>query len=223
MNLGNWVMLALFAALVVCVILLTKGCNKPPDMSKENHIVDSITNKAKADSIYAVRYKDSTDKAISQLRRSNDSLHGKQQVSEARLNKAGEKVMGLLSKIDSLQNANDTSGEIQACNDLRQTIINDSALLIGYEVLSDSLINRLKLERGQADTVKGHIFNMFTDANGSLFEISRNYSILEANYKKVSAQAKRRFSLGPSLSAGLIGGKVTIIPGIGLAYSLIKF
>lgn len=223
MSISNWVMLFLFAALVVCIVILTRGCNKPPDMTRNNKIVDSITRKEAKDSLDARRYKDSTTKVIAAVRRSNDSLQGKQQVSEVKLNKEGMKVMGLLSKIDSLQNAQDTSGEIAACADLRQTIINDSALLMGYEYLSDSLINRLKLERGQADTVKGHIFNMFSDANQSLFEISKNYSILEANYKKVSAQAKKRFGLGPSVSVGLVGGKITIIPGVGIAYSLIKF
>lgn len=216
-------MLILFAALVVCVIILMRGCNKPPDMSKENHIVDSITQKAKSDSIYAGKYKDSTDRAIASLRRSNDSLHGKQQSSEVNLNKEGRKIVGLLSKIDSLNNANDTSGELQACNDLRQTLVNDSALLIGYEALSDSLIDRLKLERGQADTVKGRIFNMFTESNSQTFELSRNYSILEANYKKVVAQSKKRFVLGPMVTAGLVGGKVAIIPGVGIAYNLVKF
>src|SRR5579872_4745160 len=112
MSVTNWIMLIMFAALVVCIIILTRGCNKPPDMSRENHVVDSITTKAKADSIYAVKYKDSTDKAISVLRRSNDSLQGKQKISEKTLNKEGSKVVGLLAKIDSLQQANDTSAEL---------------------------------------------------------------------------------------------------------------
>ena len=216
-------MLVLFVSLVVCVMMLTKGCNKLPDHTADTHFVDSITNKAKRDSVNGVLYLDSVNKVTAALRKQNDSLEHLKNHSESAVNQAKNSIVKLVSTIDSLKAANDTIGELQGCDDLRQMLVNDSALLVGYEYLSDSLIDKLKQERLLSDTVKTHIFNMFSDANNGLFDISRKYGLLDADYKKAVKMATKRIGIGPELTATLNNGKVVVLPGVGLHYSLFKF
>lgn len=216
----------LIIGLCLCagLVYLLNGCEsrRGPDNTSNKIFVDSIINKAKEDSIIAKKIVTHLTDSLGQLRRENDSLETTQKKKEGLVNTAGRQILGLISRIDSLKIANDVSGQLKGCDSLRQLYEDAAKIVGGYEYISDSLIDRLKLERHLSDSVKNYLWGMFTDANNSLFSIGLKYDKLDADYKKLNGKPKR-FSIGPSAGAFITNKGVGYGAGITISYTIIKF
>lgn len=206
------------------LIFLLRGCENKPgsDNTLNKQFVDSIVNKAKADSTAVKKTVIQLTDSLTQLRRENDSIETVQKKKEGLVNSAGKQILGLITRIDSLKAANDTSGQLRGCDSLRQLYDDAAKIVGGYEYISDSLIDRLKLERHLSDSVKNYLWGMFTDANNSLFSIGLKYDKLDADYKKLNGKPKR-FSIGPSVGAFITNKGVGYGAGITISYTIIKF
>jgi hypothetical protein len=209
---------------IAVIWFLAKGCgHKPgPDNSLNKAFVDSITQKAAKDSVEAKKVVASISDSLAYFRRSNDSLHNLQKRSESIVNKAGGRILALNSRIDSLKRIGDVAGQLKGCDSLRKEVENAAKIVSGYEYVSDSLIDRLKAERKQADSVKNYLWGMFSSTNSDLFEISRKYHNLDANYGKLNVKPKR-WGIGPGVGAVITSNGVKPGISVSLHYDFIRF
>lgn len=219
--------IGIYAILIIVGIfaawLLLRNCGKiGPDHSMDKKVVDSIVEKALRDSIAGKKHVDYLTDSLAQERHKNDSLSSLQHQSEEKVHEAGNKIAMQIAVINALKEKKDTIGELNACDSLKNLYEGAAKIVGGFEYLSDSLITRLKLERGLSDSTKNYIWSMFSSANQNLFEVSRKYGNLYADYQKLNKKPKR-FGIGPELTVSIVNGNVKIVPGIGAHYSLIKF
>lgn len=210
--------------IVAGIIFFYRGCEskRGPDHSADVKTVDSIVQRAKSDSATAKKIVDHLANELASLRFSNDSLISVQQQSKQLVNKAGGQILGLITRIDSLKQKNDVLGQLAGCDSLKELYEGAAKIVGGYEYLSDSLIDKLKSERGLADSTKNYLWSMFSQSNQQLFAIGLKYDALYADYKKINIKPKK-WAIGPSIGAFITNKGVGYGAGITITYSIIKF
>lgn len=224
MHLPNWTYLVVFIIGIGLCWYVMRGCenNPGPDHSQDKVYVDSLVKKAISDSVIAKQTVAHLTDSLSQFRRANDSLEREKNKKEALVNAKEEQIFGWISRIDSLKYANDTAGQLKGCDSLKGLYEDAAKIVGGYEYVSDSLIDRLKLERHLSDSVKNYLWVMFTEANNRSFSIGLKYDNLAADYKKINVKPKR-FGIGPSAGAFITNKGMGYGVGINVHFDIFRF
>lgn len=209
--------------ILVLVFLQWKSCKKEPDKSViYDHQVDSISSVLKThDSVNLHRIVEAEIKA-DQLESSRDSALKILAISKSELKWKDKDIANLVDQIDVAEGNKDTSQVVDLCDSLKRAYPIAKGLVTEYILKNDSLQALNSHILTQKDTIIGRLNSMFTEANNSLFQVSRIYSNLSAGYKELQKENGKRFGFGPQLTVGWVGGRIAVFPGIGLYYSLIK-
>jgi hypothetical protein len=202
---------------------LFKGCAKPgPDHSGDKKQIDSLTAVIKVHDATHQKEIDSVVKDNVTLHNEKDSLIAIHKADELSLISQGEDIAGLIDQINKAESTKDTAGIISGCDSLKNQFLSAKGLVVKYVRVNDSLLVVNDKIIANKDEIIGRLNKMYTETNQGLFETSLKYNNLYADYKKVNVKQKR-FGIGPVVAVGISGGKIAVIPGIGVQYSLIKF
>ena len=221
----NKIIFILSLALLVAIVLLWRSCNKPDIHEQTEHQkrVDSLVQRAIADSIAKVRLQDSANKKIAILSHQKDSLENILAVTKGSLKGKDKDIQGLIDEINKAESSNNLTEALIACDSLKTAYPIARGLVTQYITTNDSLRKANNAIISQKDTIIGRLNGFFTDANNRLFEVSRLYGLQGEDLKKAQKNANKRFSVGPVVGGGIGGGKLSPFIGIGVTYSFIKF
>lgn len=219
------VVFILAIACVVLAFLYFRSCTSKPNTvdEKRDHAVDSMRQKAIADSVQWHKDKDSLNKINTVLSQQKDSLERIAAAGKQALKGKDVDISNLVDKINAAEANHNDSEALVACDSLKAQYPFVRELAIAYMNANDTLkkvndsIIRFK------DQIIGRLNSLYSDANNSLFETSRAYGNQKVELQKAQKQANRRFSIGPQIGVGIADNKVVPFVGIGLSYSLIKF
>lgn len=210
---------------VVLVFLLVRSCTDKPNTqdAQRDHEVDSIRQKAIADSTQWHKDKDSLSKINTVLSHQKDSLERIAAAGKQALKGKDVDISNLVDKINAAEANHNDSAALAACDSLKAqhpiirqiaaTYINANDSL---KRVNDSIINF-------KNSIIARLNGLYSEANNSLFQISNDYGNQKVELQKAQKDAKRRFGIGPQISVGVFSGKIILIPAIGLHYTLIKW
>jgi hypothetical protein len=211
------------AVLLAGVAYFCRGCghNIGPDHSNDKRDVDSIVEKSMADSIKWGIQRDSVYKIIAFLQMGKDSLTKVITTYKVDIHRQGQDIQGLLDELDKAEADKDTASYYAGCDSLRGEFATAKGLVLHYMSANDSLASTNFHILTQKDTIIGRLSLLYTEANNSLFDVSRRYNLLYSDYKKINVKPKR-WGIGPGIDVVYVNG-IKIVPSIGLHYDFIKF
>jgi len=209
---------------LLCVILWENGCNKKPgpDHSSDKKSIDSIAfvmQQHDQQNKYAI---DSLSKKADSFKNDKDSLTAIIVSYEKNLAKQSNDIGELIADLNDAEAQKDTLRTLNRCDSLRDAVINAKAV-VGYYIFSNDSLRKVNDEIIATKTeIANRLNQQLIDCNNGFFQTQLKYSQLYADYKKINTKPKR-FSIGPFVGAGIMGGQIKVIPGIGITYSLIRF
>ena len=212
------------ACLILGILLYMKSC-KPgaPDHSAGDRKVDSLNAILKVHDSATFKVIDSVKRVAATAIKAKDSLIKELTVIKGSLKGKDKDIAGLVEEINAAETARDTLALLNACDSLKMAYPIAKGLVTQYIMRNDSLIAVNAQIITAKDTIIGRLSSLFTETNNTLFETSREYNNLSADYKKMVKKAGRRFGVGPEVTIGLVNGNISVVPGIGLHYSFIRF
>lgn len=221
----NKIIFGLSLALLVVVVLYWESCHKstliPP--TKSDSTVDSIVKRAIADTLQVHHFADSVNKENIVLKNQRDSLLHVLDVTKGSLKGKDKDIQALIDNINQAEAGNNQSAALAACDSLKAAYPIAKGLVTQYINTNDSLKRSTNQLLSNKDTIIGRLSSAFNEANNQVFELSRTYGNLSADYKKALKQANKRWSIGPSAGYGIAGKGMGPFIGISLNYSLFKF
>lgn len=210
---------------VVLVFLLVRSCTNKPNTqdAQRDHAVDSMRQKAIADSTQWHKDKDSLSKINTVLSQQKDSLERIAAAGKQALKGKDVDISTLVDKINAAEANHNDSAALAACDSLKSqypivrqiaaTYINANDSL---KRVNDSIIN---FKNG----IIGRLNGLYTETNNSLFQISKDYGNQKVELQKAQKDAKKRWGIGPSVGMAIANGKVGAYLGFGLHFDIIKF
>jgi hypothetical protein len=211
------------ALLIVCVLFWRSCQSNPSSSTKRDKAVDSLVQKAIADSIVKNKVLDSANKKIAVLSHVKDSLENILALTKGSLKGKDKDIQALVDEINKAEANNDQSAALAACDSLKAQYPIAKGLVTQYISTNDSLRKSTGAIIAQKDTIIGSLNRLFTEANNQVFQFSRLYNLQSGDLKKAQKSANKRFSIGPVFGGGIADNKIVPFVGIGLTYSLIKF
>lgn len=216
--------LILGIACVVFLALWLRSCQSKPFVPLPgDKKVDSITGILKLHDSAHFKVIDSVQGLVKTALKERDSAINEITVIKGSLKGKDRDIAGLIEELNIAQQSKDTSAILTLCDSLKRAYPVAKGLVTAYILKNDSLIVLNAQIIGAKDTIIAHLNSMFTETNNGLFETSRQYGILSENYKKEVKKAGKRFGFGPQITVTIVNGKVGVLPGVGLSYSLFKF
>lgn len=210
--------------LILGVLLYMKSCKSvTPDHSAGDRKIDSLNAILKVHDSATFKVIDSVKQVAAIAIKAKDSLAKELTVIKGSLKGKDKDIAGLVDEINAAETARDTFALINACDSLKLAYPIAKGLVTQYISRNDSLIAVNAQIITAKDTIIARLSGMFTETNNALFEVSRQYGNLSTDYKKMVKKAGRRFGVGPEVTIGLVNGNISIVPGIGLHYTFIKF
>lgn len=189
---------------VICFILL-KGCGKTgPDHSQDKKEVDSTAAIIRLNNDRAQKSIDSIALVNISLKKTSDSLTVLVKSSKYYVNVKGQEIAGLISRINELQTAKDTLGQLSNCDSLQEEVTDAIGLVGHYEYLTDSLETTLKTQLSNKDTIIARVNGMFTETNQALFATGLKYDALFSDYNKINKRLKFSRGLGKGLAIAVL-------------------
>lgn len=202
--------------------LLIRGCVKiGPDHSADKTANDSTVEKAIKDSLAWGVQKDSICKIIAFLQMGKDSLSKIITTYKVDLHRQGQDIQGLLDELDKAETDKDTAEYVRGCDSLRNEFVTAKGLVLHYMSANDSLASTNIHILTQKDTVIAHLSSLYSEANNSLFDVSRRFNLLYGDYQKLNVKPKR-WGIGPGIDIVYVNG-VKVVPSIGLHYDFVRF
>lgn len=216
--------LILGIACAVFLALWLRSCQSTPlDTTIADRKVDSINTVLKVHDSAHIRVIDSAAKVIVKERRRGDSLEHGMSLIKGSLKGKDKDIAGLVERINEAEQAKDTAAIMAGCDSLKMTYPIAKGLVTEYIMRNDSLMAVNHAIISEKDTIVAHLNAMGTEANASLFEISRQFGNVSAQLKTEIKKSAKRFGIGPQITLTYIDGRVTVAPGIGITYSFIRF
>lgn len=212
-------------ALLVIVVLYWRTCHSSPlpSPTKSDNTVDSIVKKAIADSIILGHVVDSLQDDNVRLEIRNDSLLQILTNAKGELKGKDKDIQGLVESINSAEAKKDTAGALTACDSLKAAYPVAKGLVTQYIKTNDSLIQLNAQISHNKDTIIGRLSSAYNEANSMLFETSRQYGLISADYKKALKQSGKKWGIGPGIGGTVVNGKFQPILDISIHYDLFKF
>ena len=222
----TWIFAAIGIALVAAAVLGIRGCivNKtvvvqPPTYTQR--IIDSV----KAREQLAQTKADSLENVIQKQKKEKDSFIVINDRQQSKLQVASVQVKSLVKQVEIYRGYKDTLAQLKACD----TLI--------------PVVTQLTQEVDKAGEINRALRNSFDSLYGSnslkMALLDYNYTALKENFDNVTANAlkleksnqklskKKRFALGISAGAGVVGGKSGVklgyFLGPSITYSLVRF
>lgn len=212
---------------IVCVVFLAlwlRSCQSKPFIPLPgDKKVDSITAILKVHDSAHFKVIDSVQGLIKVAIKERDSAINQLTIIKGNLKGKDKDIAGLVEELNNAQQSHDTSQILTLCDSLKRAYPVAKGLVTAYILKNDSLIALNTQIIGTKNTVIAHLNQMFIETNNGLFETSRQYGILSENYKKEVKKAGKRFGFGPQITVTVVDGKIGVLPGIGLSYTLLKF
>src|ERR1700749_3663321 len=212
-------------SLLVVVVLYWRSCHKstliPP--TKSDSTVDSIVKRAIADTFRVHHFADSVNRENVVLKNQRDSLLHILDLTKSTLKGKDKDIQALIDNINQAEAANNQSAALAACDSLKAAYPIAKGLVTQYINTNDSLKRATSQLLANKDTIIGRLSSSFNEANNQVFELSRTYGNLSADYKKALKQANKKWSIGPSAGFGIAGNGVGPFIGLTITYSLFKF
>jgi len=191
--------------------------------TKSDSAVDSIVKKAISDTVLVHHFADSVNRENIVLKGQRDSLLYLLGVTKGSLKGKDRDIQALIDNINQAEAGNNQGAALVACDSLKTAYPIAKGLVTQYIRSNDSLIKVNDLISRNKDTIIWRLNSAFTDANNSLFEISRQYGVVSGSYKKALKQAGKRWGIGPQIGVSVVGDKFAPVISFGVTYNLIKF
>lgn len=213
---------------IICLVLIVlywRQCHPSTLVypTKSDSTVDAIVNKAISDSIKLNHVIDSLQNDYVLLEIQNDSLTSEINTTKADLHTKGGYILSLIDQYNKAKNGKDSGLALTNCDSLIDEVLQAKGMVTVYENQNDSLGKLTAKIIANKDTVIRRLSTAFNEADAQLFEVSRTYGNMSADYKKVLKQSGKKWGFGPVAGLGIAGNGVAPFFGIGVSYNLIKF
>lgn len=220
----NKVAFILGIACIVLSVLYFRSCQKgqtsPTELDKK---VDSIVQKAIADTILYKRFADSLASENALVKIQRDSLQHVLDLTKGSLRGKDKDIQALIANINTSEAANNQTAALAACDSLKAAYPIAKGLVTQYINTNDSLKRETNILLANKDTLIGRLSGLYQETNNSLFETSRLYGIVTQDNKTLLKQSKKRWGIGPGFGATVVDGKVRPVLNFSIHYDLFKF